>query len=148
MKILSYKTHSYFLVTAIIILVAGLILLALDSEATFDINVHDTYFVIARFHGMVLLTLLYIIMGSIYWLFRNFRFSKRLTKIHTAITIGSIPAYWIIVPLLALGDTLFTNRAETAGMTILLLAILVQPLLIINLVIGLSRGRDKHTDIA
>ena len=69
-----------------------------------DINIHDTYYVIAHFYFALFFGLLYWIAGIIYWIFKDFRLIKSLTKIHALISIYGVAVYYIILPALPPDD--------------------------------------------
>lgn len=88
--------HPYFFVAALIIFIGCLFLY--NSEEAIDINIHDTYFVIASsFYLFALISILLSFIGLIYYLHFKFKVEliKILSQIHTTITIGSIAAYFI-----------------------------------------------------
>ncbi|MHA3789874.1 hypothetical protein ACX0HA_16825 [Flavobacterium hauense] len=135
----------YFWAVAVICaLLAGVSYIS-GNDSTFDINVDDTYFVIAHRHLYTLLLILYAVPGLIYWLSRNLKLVKGLTFIHTIITVGGFIAYfilWATTSAMHNPESLFDNSMElfNIGITIIfLLATAVQPLLLINLTIGLVK---------
>lgn len=89
------KPHHYFGITCLFFLV--LCLYWSNSDDAIDINIHDTYFVIANSHIAKLLFVLYGFIGFIYWAFFITKISliKILTKLHLLITIGSVPIYFL-----------------------------------------------------
>jgi len=68
------------------------------GDSALDINVHDTYFVIANEHLVILISIYFGLVGLVYWIFNKLerRLSKWLNLIHTLITVGGMV---IIFPL-------------------------------------------------
>ena len=77
------KTYWYFWVLAIPFLLFGFIF---GFNSTFDIPVHDTYFVISTWHISVLVSLILFISGCGY-LFKKVKFHPFLNAIHFLFTI-------------------------------------------------------------
>lgn len=82
------KPHIYFWTIALIIFVIALFYY--NSDITLDINVHDTYIVIAYFHLMILLSIFLAFIGLVYYLHYKFnvKLSRGLSKIHLVGTTG------------------------------------------------------------
>ncbi len=80
--------HIIFLFSIPILLLYGVF----NKESMLDINVHDTYFVIAHFHLTILMSIPFTIFGIGYWLIKktNKRLSKWMTKAHVGLTFGGI----------------------------------------------------------
>ncbi|MGV3460197.1 MAG: hypothetical protein ACO1N9_07065 [Flavobacterium sp.] len=119
----------------------GLLTVLFMDDTTLDINVHDTYYVIDHMHIAFLLIVLYCIAGTVYWVLRNFRFVKALTVIHTIISVGGVILFWTLLPILRATDDIFVQKAETTEWMIYFAAIFAQLLFIINITIGLTKGR-------
>jgi cytochrome c oxidase subunit 1 len=140
MKLIN-KPYILFWITAVLILLDNFFIQ--DPGSVADINIHDTYFVIA--HGLVaeLFALLFFIMGVSYWLFEriNIDLNKTLTIIHVMGTVGIAWLYRIIL----VGFSLF--KIESTGFTnafvivTFMLAFLVQPIYIVNFIIGFVKPR-------
>ena len=146
------KHFHYFWVTAIIILSLGIISL-FDEESVIDINVHDTYFVIHHSHLAFFLSFFYGLFGLIYWSHysSNVELVSRLTTIHTVVTIGSIPVYFLGLKVFELyrqdGDfPLFDDLSnENLFITIIfLLVLLAQVLFLINIILSLVKHLTKR----
>jgi heme/copper-type cytochrome/quinol oxidase subunit 1 len=91
------KPYKLFLLTSILF---SIIVLTVDLTAednTIDINVHDTYFVIAKFHIWVLLTLFLGMLTFVYFILHkmNRRINNALTIIHYILTLLPL----IIMPI-------------------------------------------------
>ena len=137
------KTHHYFWIACLFFVV--LWFYWSNSDDAIDININDTYYVIANVHIVKLLFVLYGFAGFIYWAFSISRIShiKILTKLHILITIGSVPVYFfgvnLIFKLKPESDfPLFYNSKYYVYFILILnsLILIAQLLFVINLVIS------------
>lgn len=71
-----------------------LAVLVLPVEAI-DLQIHDTYIVIAYYHWALFFTLILGGMGLLYWLFKDKELSRWMTIFHTLITIIPIVVLFI-----------------------------------------------------
>ena len=133
--------YGYFFITSATVLAVGLIKLCLSGNEFLDINYGDTYYVFDIFQASILIAVLYFIAGAIYWLIRNFRTVKFLTWLHSSISIGCIISYWTVIPFLEITDTLLTERANIGMFIIMALAVIIQPIFIVNFITGIIRGK-------
>nr|WP_321237195.1 cbb3-type cytochrome c oxidase subunit I [uncultured Psychroserpens sp.] len=87
MNLLTKRPHIVFLVFALITFILGF-----NANGGIDINIHDTYFVMNNYHFATLISILFGIIGLIYWIVKkmNGNLSKRLNLIHVALTFGGI----------------------------------------------------------
>ena len=146
------KNYHLFLLVASLILIIGLF----EMDSTFDINIHDTYFVVPSIYGTTILSLFYFSMGFIYWFTVEVlkkELIKSLTVIHSGILIGSFAVYEIVIfyskfflsnltfPLFDSGNQLINT---VLIFELLLIAFLAIPAFIINLLIGLLRRTDNN----
>lgn len=146
------KTYNLFWSVALIILIIGLIQTN-NEDTTFDINIHDTYFVIAHIYAALFLSLVYYLMGLGYWIVQKVMKRKLvpvLTIIHSAILNGSFLVYWLLIGYSrAFPDTSFPlfDNYELINLTLVVLTVLIvligQPIYIINLMIGILRKRKN-----
>lgn len=93
------KIYNLFWLVASIILLIGLIQDRFEDN-TFDINIHDTYFVIAHFYVALFLSLGYYLIGLGYWIVQKVmkrELNKVLTIIHSIILNGSFLVYWLVI---------------------------------------------------
>ncbi|KOP38447.1 hypothetical protein DBB36_12890 [Flavobacterium sp. WLB] len=140
------KAYHLFWITATIILLIGIAGIN-NPDSTLDINVHDTYFVIAHIHIAVVLSLLYFLMGLGYWFIQKVfkkQLIKYLTAIHIVILIGSFISYWLLMLYFKLFPTdafpLFDDYQLVNMLLVsqlLLIIFIATPLYIINLLIAL-----------
>lgn len=138
------KIYYLFWIVSLITLLIGVS----NMDGTLDINIHDTYFVIAHFYVAIILSIVYFIYGFGYWLVQE-KFKKRLVKIltiiHSVFLIGSFLAYWIVIYYTRLFATnnfpLFDNY-QTINITLVIctvLCLIALPIYITNLAIGIFR---------
>jgi len=146
MNLQKVKVYHLFWITALIILVIGIS----NPESTLDINIHDTYFIIAHFHVAVVFSLLFFLMGLGYWLVQKVlkkQLVKSLTLIHSLIVIGGFVFYWLLMLYIRLfpedkhdpfPSDLYRVNVIIASEFLLIICIGI-PIYIINLLIGIFR---------
>ncbi|MFQ6599989.1 cbb3-type cytochrome c oxidase subunit I [Flavobacterium sp. C3NV] len=147
MTIKNIKVYHLFWFVAVISLLTGLF----NPDETLDINIHDTYFVIASIHMAVLLFVFYFINGFAYWLVQKLLkkpLLRYLTLIHSVIVIGSYIFYWLILlycklflsnsqfPLFDDGNQLINISLVLEFMLTIFVAV---PIFIVNLSIAIFR---------
>ncbi|PBJ14275.1 hypothetical protein [Flavobacterium sp. ACN6] len=143
------KVYHLFWIVSILIIIIGIVQ-SNDPNAILDINIHDTYYVIANFDSTVFLSLCYFLMGFGYWLLQKV-FKKQLvrflTLIHSIILIGSFILYWIVFfykPLYYRNDN-FPLIEDLQSLNVVLvtelflIVLFATPIYIINLLIGIFR---------
>lgn len=141
----------YFWIMALLIVLVGGVLQLTSSKSTMiDVNVGDTYYVTPAIYFAVFLAFIYFMLGVCYWFFYklNILLNKKLTKIHTVITVLGLPAYLLLnkyieykseEPLfVVLGNYAIFNRILIG---LFLAVLLVQLLLPVNLLIGLIKRK-------
>lgn len=137
------KAHQYFWIACLFFVV--LWFYWSNSDVTIDINIHDTYLVIANSHIVKLFFVLYGFVGFIYWAFSKTEISliKILTRLHTLITIVSVPVYFLGLKLFKLfppntNFPLFDDLSdENVFITLLFLSVFIAQLLFVtNLIIS------------
>lgn len=143
MRFLINKPHLIFLLSIPIIMLFGI----LSGDAVFDINVHDTYYIIAYLHLATLISILFGIIGIGYWIMQkaNRKLSKRLNLIHMTLTFGGILLIWILAQLFreSIMEYNFNNNLTFAIYLIALIAIFGQIIYLINIISGMIRKRNK-----
>ena len=140
------KTHLYFWVISLIIILIGLKDIN-DPNANFDINVHDTYFVIHNFYAAEILASIFFLLGLGYWIMNkiNAKLVTFFSIIHSIVTIGSFLIYWIILfftkAFYTEYELLYMTGDLIDNITIIFIIanVIAQPLYIINILIGLIR---------
>nr|WP_294931985.1 cbb3-type cytochrome c oxidase subunit I [uncultured Flavobacterium sp.] len=152
MNLKKIKIYNLFWLIALIILIIGLIQTN-NEDTTFDINIHDTYFVIAHFYFALFLSLAYYLIGLGYWIVQKVMKRKLisvLTIIHSAILNGSFLVYWLVIgyskAFVDASFPLFDNY-QLINQTLVVLTVLIlligQPIYFINLIIGIFKKQKK-----
>ncbi|HEX8013726.1 MAG TPA: cbb3-type cytochrome c oxidase subunit I [Flavobacterium sp.] len=152
MNLIKIKIYNLFWLVALMILVIGLIQTH-NEDTTFDINIHDTYFVIAHFYVALFLSLAYYLIGLGYWIVQKVMKRKLinvLTIIHSIILNGSFIVYWLVIGYSkAFLDTPFPlfDNYQLINQTLVIITVLIlligQPIYIINLIIGIFKKEKK-----
>lgn len=148
MKELIQKPHLIFLFAIPIILFFGIV----NWSTTVDINIHDTYYVIAYFHLSILISLLFGIIGIGYWrmLKTKRELSKWLNLIHITFTFGGLLLIqlfsFLIVELNELSksdDFVYNIQLEVQIILVAMVIILAQIVYPINILRGLIKKKNK-----
>ena len=138
------KPFAIFWITAALILLDGFFIQ--NPESVTDINIHDTYYVIA--HGFLaeIFALIFFILGLGYWLFYKIKrnLNPTLTLIHIIGTVGIAWLYRIVLG----GLNIFKcNNLELTNSFIIVafsIVLLVQPIFLFNLLIGIIKPRASR----
>jgi heme/copper-type cytochrome/quinol oxidase subunit 1 len=147
MKKIFEKPHLLFLILSPILFLVGYF----SKKNTFDINIHDTYYVVE--HGLIptVISLFFGIIGFGYWLILKFngKLSKILSITHILLTIGGLVIIRILLELYREPKTeslMFDyNFNENLNMIMLIISLIIlfgQIIYPINLFIGLMK-RNK-----
>tara|TARA_R110002049_G_scaffold308023_1_gene510624 strand:+ start:59 stop:508 length:450 start_codon:yes stop_codon:yes gene_type:complete len=146
MNLLTKRPHIVFLVFALITFILGF-----NANGGIDINIHDTYFVMSNYHFAMLISILFGIIGLIYWIAKkeNGKLSERLNLIHVALTFGGIFLILILNEFKLKSfdvDTLskydFNENLEIIVYLIFIIILLIQIVFPINIINGI-RKRNK-----
>ena len=147
MKQIYKRYYFYFWLSALFLIIIGYLPSFLIGDSALDINIHDTYYVIATSHVSILLSTFYILCGLIYRLFKfiNLSLIPVLTKIHSISTISIIPIYFIGYFLI--GNTnksefpLFddTSKLNLFITAIVIIYIIAQLLFILNIILSVLK---------
>ena len=123
--------------------VMGLGIIGLNRNL--DLQLHDTYFVLASIYVGFYSSLVLAFIGLLYWLVRKKQLIAWMTTLHVLITIAAFI-------LIAGSGLVFDNRhywdisafrtINQLLTTVLLIALLSQFLFVVNLVIGLVGKKD------
>ena len=115
-------------------------------NSTIDIQLHDTYFVIASFHIGIVFSIFSGLIGFIYWLTRKIRLVNWMTAFHVVTTI-------LTFVLIILTSLIFKRVIEENFHAYLILnqiifvliltAILSQIIFMVNLVYSLIKNNKK-----
>ena len=114
---------------------------------TIDIQLHDTYFVIASIHIGVLFSIYLGVIGIIYWLIRKKKLIDWMTVIHVVITISTFALIIItglIFQKIIEGDFETFRTVNQILFIVILIALLSQLIFITNLTFGLIRNKPKN----
>jgi heme/copper-type cytochrome/quinol oxidase subunit 1 len=144
MKKIIEKPHLIFLILSPILFLVG----SFSKKNTFDINIHDTYYVVE--HGLVpiAISLFFVIIGFGYWLILKFngKLSKILSITHILLTIGGLLVIRILFELYREPKTesllIDYNFNENLNMITLIISLIIlfgQIIYPINLFIGLMK---------
>ena len=92
MRKLLNKPYLLFWFTAIYIVITELYVQVKLGGSALDINIHDTYFVIAGMHIAQILFFLFTLLGFVYFSFTVSKVAlvKTLTRIHVIITVSAV----------------------------------------------------------
>ena len=143
MNILIEKPHLTFLLSIPIIMLIGV----LSGDTVLDINVHDTYYVIAYLHFAILISILFGIIGMGYWIMQkaNRKLSKWLNWAHVGLTFGGTLTVWILTKCYRteIMEYKFNNNLSLIITLIVLLMIVGQLIFPINIIYGLLKKKNK-----
>lgn len=118
-----------------------------SGDAELDINVHDTYYVIAYVHLIKLISVLFGIIGLGYWIMQktNKKLSKWMNLTHIGLTFGGSLIILILAQLYReeIMEYEFNNNLTLIITLILLIMILGQIIFPINIIYGIIRKNTK-----
>ena len=132
------KPHLIFLLSIPIIILIGI----LRGDAVLDINVHDTYYIIAYLHLAILISILFGIIGLGYWIMLKAKrkLSKWLTLLHVTLTFaGLILIYSLLRSSSQSEFPIFDDQSYPNSLLTFsaLLLIFSQSTYVINIIIGI-----------
>ncbi|MFS4469707.1 cbb3-type cytochrome c oxidase subunit I [Maribacter sp. 2210JD10-5] len=142
----SKSPYLIFFIAAAVTMLVGI----LSRDATLDINIHDTYFIIGYLHLAVLISIFFGLIGLGYWIMHkmNKRLSMWLNWTHILLTIGGLIVLFM-TPYFSftfkdqsafpLFDEL--ERKNLIMISTISLMIIAQFIYLINLIIGMFRTR-------
>ncbi|WP_418603005.1 hypothetical protein [Hwangdonia sp.] len=137
------KPHLIFLLAIPIIMLIGI----LSGDTMLDINIHDTYYVIAYFHLAILISILFGVIGIGYWIMlkSDRKLSKWLNWTHIGLTFGGTFIVWILTKFYRteIMEYEFNNNLTLIITLILLLMIIGQLIFPINIIYGLIKKKNK-----
>ena len=141
-------------------MITGFILEFILEQNTFDIQIHDTYFVIPYFYFLIVFAFIFGFLGGIYYLIQKLakkRMNKILVFFHLVLTI--ISSLGILFPLSFTGyfnkpqryygnsDLDFINGVNDLNKIIVILSILfilAQLIFITNIIITLVKNKTRN----
>ncbi len=138
------KPHLAFLLAIPILMLIGI----LRGNATLDINVHDTFYVIAYLHLATLISILFGIIGMGYWIMlkSDRKLSKWLNGTHIGLTFGGIIVVWILTKFYR-SETVeyqFNSKLTLIITLIIILMIVGQLIFPINIIYGLIKKKKNN----
>ena len=143
MKVLR-KSYILFWITSISILIDGFLIQ--NPESVADVNVHDTYYVIA--HGLIseIFSLIFFILGLGYWILEKLHrdLNQCLTIIHI---VGTVGIAWLYKIILVGFNFLELKNLELINEFMLIsfsLAFLVQPIYIVNIITAIVKPKARQ----
>ncbi|MBT0607785.1 cbb3-type cytochrome c oxidase subunit I [Aequorivita echinoideorum] len=137
------KPHLIFLLTIPIIMLIGI----LSRDSVLDINVHDTYYIIAYLHLAILISIFFGIIGIGYWIMlkADRKLSKWLNWTHIGLTFGGTLVVWILTKFYRTEIMEYEfNYNLTLMITLIILLMIVGQLIFpINIIYGLIKKKNK-----
>ncbi len=116
-KMESHPTHRWFFSSSFIFFVVGLFFYVNFKNSTIDIQLHDTYYVIALFYFPILFGCLLLVYSGLYFLFyKNLiqPLNKNLSRLHFYLTIILL----IILLLFFYKNQYYLHSSITTGRSI------------------------------
>ena len=117
----------------------------LSGDAVLDINVRDTYYVIAYLHLAILISILFGIIGLGYWIMQKVdrKLSKWLNWTHIGLTFGGTITVWIMTKFYRteIMEYEFNDNLTSIITLIVLLMIVGQLIFPINIICGLLKKK-------
>lgn len=137
------KPHLIFLLAIPIILLIGY----LSGDATLDIYIRDTYYVIKYIQLTVLISLLFTLIGIGYWIMEKAdkKLSKWLSRTHVGLTFGGI----LIVLILSqfyqqdLKELEFNNNLSLVISLTILITVVSQIIFPMNIIYGVLKRKNN-----
>lgn len=143
------EIYQYFWLASILILIVGFFGQNLFDNS-FDVNIGDTYYVIAHKDLTLKLSFGYLMLGGGYWFIEKAlkrKLVNYLTLIHCLILFGSLLVYWLVYLYsnVITKNTLF-EKYEFINQNLLIIFLLItfiaQPIYFVNLLIGIFRKKS------
>ncbi len=119
----------------------------LSGDSVLDINVHDTYYIIAYLHLAIMISILFGIIGIGYWIMTKAdrKLSKWLNWTHIGLTFGGTLFVWILTKFYRteIMEYEFNNNLTLIITLIIVLMIIGQLIFPINIIYGLIKKKNK-----
>ena len=135
--------HLIFLISIPFLILIGI----LSGDAVLDINVHDTYYVIAYLHLAILISILFGIIAIGYWIMlkTDRKLSKWLNWTHIGLTFGGTLVVWILTKFYRTEfmEYEFNNNLTLIITLIIVLMVVGQLIFPINIIYGLIKKKEK-----
>ncbi|WP_228853502.1 hypothetical protein [Aegicerativicinus sediminis] len=141
MNNLTKKPHLVYLTAIPILILMGVF----SGDASFDINIKDTYLIVSYLYLTLGIAILFGIIGIGYWMVHKAerKLSKWLTWTHIILTLGGTLAIGILIQFnrtKSLGND-FNSNFTLAIYLILFLIVIGQLIFPINIIYGLAKGK-------
>lgn len=137
------RPHLVFLLSTPIIILIGFFI----RTEMLNINVLDTYFVFSKTDLTFMIVILFMVIGSSYWLMikSNRRLSRLLSLIHIALTFGGILLIIFLSQLFRASkmEYDFNNALSSAISLIALITIIGQIVFPMNMIYGLIKNKTS-----
>lgn len=130
---------------ATILLISIITILA--PSKTVDIQMHDTYIVMALLHLGIAFSIILGFIGGVYWLFRKKKLIQWMTFTHLGITLFSFLSISIIALFyqnFARSNPDFFRIINQLLLTLIPIVLFIQILFLINLIISSIRNKAKQ----
>jgi len=111
-----------------------LLLAAFGFTHSFDLQLHDTYFVMSTFHLGIAGSIILAITGLLYWFVKSKVLINWMISVHVVVTIGTI----VFLLFIGYNKTLL-NFTSQVGVIVIALFLVSQLIFIINLAVSLLR---------
>lgn len=123
-------------------LILGLSVIGINRAT--NIQLHDTYYVVALFHVGLMLSIILGVIGLLYWFFRKKKLIPWMTFIHVTTTILCFVGFMLSDFLFKeqrVSEYNFYNTVHTILSVLLLISIASQLLFLVNLIVSLIRKK-------
>ena len=141
MKNLTKKPHLVYLTAIPILILMGVF----SGDASFDINIKDTYLIVSYLYLTLGVAILFGIIGIGYWMVHKAerKLSKWLTWVHIILTLGGAIAIGVLIQFNStesLGNNFNSNFTLVIPLIVFLMVIgqLIFP---INIIYGHAKGK-------
>lgn len=81
------KPHEIAFALTVLLIILTFVIYVIFGNSAIDLQMHDTYFVIAYYQLMVIPIIFYALIGFVYWLFRNRNLNIWLTRFHLLLSL-------------------------------------------------------------
>lgn len=133
---------------SIVLLLISYIHQIILEDTVIDINIHDTYFVIAHYQVYVFFILWFLVCGLIYWVLKRLKFNwiDQLVIVHTSTCIllvfQVLPSFEMVdVPRRYYENTAYPNQSTIWPIVAWLIIIMGQFLFLLNILISIFRKK-------
>lgn len=136
------KPYNLLGITGLLLIIFSFVPTNVNSKIV-DVNIYDTYFVIAPNHIMALFGIVMMFLRSIYWVSSDILFSKILTWIHVTFTICSGLTFLFLTYRISAIREYYANNQDTPlfdwvmlGMIMVASFMIAQLIFVLNIIFG------------